>query len=343
LSLSTCLRKGQGPIVAFRGVGKVYSPTPYWARFLARTVIRNPIVALNEVSIDLAPGELCAVVGPNGAGKTTLFRILVGLTTPTSGSATVLGLDVDRDSQAVRAMTGWMPADDRSLFLRLSCRENLYFHGRMHGLDSAWLRPRIDSTLEQVGLASAADNAAFSLSSGMRARLLLARALLHQPRVLILDEPTGALDPVAAYAMLELLREIVAEERLAALISSHRLEEIEALGNQVVLLDRGHVRYHGSLEHLRGQVDHPRVGLRLATANATAHVRELLGSIIVETSPDGLLWCTLPAGQTVGHLLSELGPWAAQLTWIAEQPLPLRDLLARLYGDEFLTTVEAPR
>jgi len=322
--------------VVARRLKKIYEPSPRWMKFLVRTNLTQDVVALDEVDFEVGPGELLAVVGPNGAGKSTAFRILVGLTSPTSGSAKVMGLDSTTESKRVRRLTGWMPAEDRSLLLRLSCRENLRFHGRLHGMQQRHVEERIDTILDQVGLAVFADATPFALSAGMRARLQLARALLHEPRVLILDEPTGAVDPVAAHALLELIIEIVEKNRLAALISSHRLEEIEALHSHVILLDRGAIRYDGDLDDLRRKYDRARVELEF-TDHTSASQAELMlkrGQKVESSAIDGdSLVVTLSPGVRLSDVFAGLGGEREQLVHMRDSRTPLRDVLAALYRD----------
>ncbi len=325
--------------ISVRNVSKVYHPSPGWMKILVRSNITSPVVALDDVSFEVGPGEICAVVGPNGAGKTTTFRILVGLTTPSSGRASVMGFNSQHDSVAVRRMVGWMPGEERSLLMRLSCSENLHFHGRLQGLKGPELQARIQDTLAKVGLAHAAQHSVFALSSGMRAKLQLARALLHQPRVLILDEPTSSIDPVAAHELLGLIISIVEEERLAALISSHRLEEIEALHSQVVLLDRGRVRYDGDLDELRSVVDRRQLEIRFRSDEGARRARKLIktgGLADVMSGENGLVSCVLSSTETTtGDILSALAPVAADIIHLQEARRPLRDILAEMYrGDE---------
>jgi ABC-2 type transport system ATP-binding protein len=317
-----------------KDVSKVYYPSPGWMKFLVRTNIKNEVRALDGVSLEVRPGEICAVVGPNGAGKTTTFRILVGLTSATTGSASVMGFDCDRESVAVRQRVGWMPAEDRSLIMRLSCAENLHFHGRLQGLKGEDLKQRIRETLAMVGLAHAAESSVFALSAGMRARLQLARALLANPKVLILDEPTGSVDPIASYELLNLLMEIVAEHELAVLISSHRLEEIEALHSHAILLDKGQVRFDGNLDQLRGRLDRPTLELEF-TSQATAKeaaatvVATRLGEIVL--SEENTIQFVLAEGTSVGRAMHALSPKLEDMTHVRELQTPLRDLLAQIY------------
>ena len=249
------------PVASLRGITKVYRPTPPAMRALVRTTDLRGRCGTNGVDLDVGAGQTVAVVGPNGAGKTTIFRILTGLTTPTTGTVRVLGLDADRQSLDVRRVVGFMPAEDRSLFMRMTCLENLRFHARLQRIPRRELLSRCRAMLDEVGLAGRAKSSVFALSAGMRARLQLARALLHRPRLVILDEPTGAVDPVGAHELLELVQRMVREHNLAALISSHRLEEIEALGSNVVLLDKGRIRYQGNLDGLRARWQRPFVEL----------------------------------------------------------------------------------
>lgn len=148
--------------LSVRNLSKVYYPSPAWLRMLLKTAITKPVVALDDISFGLKRGEICVIVGPNGAGKSTLFRILTGLTTATSGSATVLGHDV-KDGVQIRSLIGFMPAEDRNLMLRHTCAQNLEFRGRLQGLPKRELPDRIDEVLEQVGIPHAKNQAAISL------------------------------------------------------------------------------------------------------------------------------------------------------------------------------------
>ncbi|MDT5038991.1 MAG: type transport system ATP-binding protein [Micromonosporaceae bacterium] len=321
-----------GEVIVLSGMTKVYEPTPGWMRVLARTHIKSSVVALDGVDLTVRAGEICAIVGPNGAGKTTLFRILVGLTTATSGTGAIAGLDVGRDSEQIRQIVGWMPSEDRSLLMRATCRENLHLHGRLQGMSRAALRARIPEVLATVDLAGHVDTVVAGLSAGMKARLRLARALLPGPRVLILDEPTGAVDPIAAHGLLNLITALVRRERLAVLISSHRLEEIEALRSQALLMDKGRVRYFGDLDRLREEWERPRLELVLDSPGAANRVAADLVAQGVETTVDGCsVRCGLRTRDGAGAVLAALGPTIREVRHVREIPMPLRDLIARAY------------
>jgi ABC-2 type transport system ATP-binding protein len=301
-------------------------------RIFARTHLQETVRALDGVDLTVRAGEICAIVGPNGAGKTTMFRILVGLTTSTGGAGHVLGLDVDRDSEQVRQVVGWMPSEDRSLLMRATAKENLQLHGRLQGMPRTQLAERIPHVLEMVNLGAQTESVVAGLSAGMRARLRLARALLPGPRALILDEPTGAVDPIAAHGLLTLIMDLVKQERLAVLISSHRLEEIEALQSKALLMDGGRIKYSGDLDSLRQKWDQPQLELVMANERDTRLVAEGLRLQGLEVTVDDFaVRCRLTGDQTVGAVLGRLGETAASIQHIREMPMPLRDLIAHVY------------
>ncbi len=321
-------------LVEVDNVSKVYEPSPPLMRLLLRTAIRSPIRALTDVSLSLDRGEILAVVGPNGAGKSTLFRVLTGLTTPTRGRATIAGLDVTTASHRVRRLIGFAPAEERTLLLRHTCFENLRFHGQMQGMERQVLARRIDEVLEFTGLSAARNQVGFALSTGMRARLQLARAMLHSPRVLILDEPTGAIDPVAASELLQVIKQL-ASDGIAILISSHRLEEIQALHDRVVLINRGQIIYAGDLDALRDRWQKPRlllefhngdnaavVGRRLASAPDLRVARQDGAELVLVTDVD------------TGGVLARLGSDIGLLKAIRPVTMPLMELLAEVLADD---------
>ncbi len=319
-------------VIVLSGLTKLYEPTPGWMRVFARTHITEPVRALDGVDLTVRAGEICAIVGPNGAGKTTLFRIIVGLTVASSGAGSVLDYDLQRHSEQIRRVVGWMPSEDRSLLMRSTCKENLQLHGRLQGMTRAQLAQRIPEVLESVNLGRQTESMVASLSAGMKARLRLARALLPSPRALILDEPTGAVDPIAAHGLLNLIMELVRSQRLAVLISSHRLEEIEALKSKALLLDGGRVKYSGDLDTLRKRWETPQLELTFAdvatAALAMARLRE--GGLAAEQDKETVL-CPYPATGGAGTVLACLGALAAQVQHVREQPMPIRDLIARVY------------
>ena len=315
--------------ISVENLSKVYEPSPPWMKLLLKSAIDSPVVALDDVSLEVKPGEICVVVGPNGAGKSTLFRILTGLVTSTSGRATILGHDIE-EGRRVRSLIGYMPAEDRNLMLRHTCAQNLLFRGKLQGIPKSELSDRVDEALEQTGILRARDQAAVSLSTGMRARLQLAAAILHKPDVLILDEPTSTVDPVGAYELLTLIEQMAADHGLSILLSSHRLEEIDALHNKVAFLDRGRLIHYGNLGELRRMWDQPRYRISFGPGVDPVEVGQRL-----ERSAD--LDCDVLDGslevateRSIGELIRALGPEADAITSLEHVMMPLRELFHRL-------------
>lgn len=323
------------PAVSLSNVSKVYEPSPPLMRLLLRSSISEPVTALAGVTLNVAEGEVCAVVGPNGAGKSTMFRILTGLTTPTHGRASVLGIDATSDSHKVRRLVGFAPAEERTLMLRHTCRENLVFHGQMQGMGRHHLKRRIDETLELVGLAEAGDRVGFALSSGMKARLQLARALLHQPQVLILDEPTAAVDPVSAFGFLEIIQQIARDDGVAVLISSHRLEEIEALRDKIVLLNRGRIIFAGDLDSLRRLWERPLVEMVFTSQEAGRRaVLRIVKTDSAELVSDSGPAFRLSSEVGTGKLLAMLDDDLREVVSVQQTRIQLLELFAQVLGQD---------
>jgi ABC-2 type transport system ATP-binding protein len=198
------------------------------------------VCAIAGVSFDVEHGEAVALVGHNGAGKTTLMRILATLVLPTRGRALLDGFDVARDAMRARQQLGYHTGGDEGFYGRLSGRENLAFFAAMNNLTGADARTRIASSAEYLGLSEDLDRQVRTYSTGMRHSLGLARALLHGPRVLLLDEPTRSLDPLAAADFRRLLKDDIVRRRGTTLVfASHTLAEVDEIADRVILLDHG--------------------------------------------------------------------------------------------------------
>jgi ABC-2 type transport system ATP-binding protein len=228
------------------GLGKRYPRPPWYLRPVMRVASDTEVEALRDVSFHVDPGEIVGLIGPNGAGKTTLIKIISTLVTPTAGSVEVEGFDVVDEPAAVRARLGLVLTDERTVYWRLDGRQNLEFFGVMAGLAPAAARRRAGELLEAVGLASR-DKRVMGYSSGMRSALNLARAVMAEPSLLVLDEPTRSLDPLASAQIGELLRSETGRGR-AVLLASHRMDEVASLCDRVVVLVGGEVRFVGPPE-----------------------------------------------------------------------------------------------
>jgi ABC-2 type transport system ATP-binding protein len=199
------------------------------------------VVALDELDLDVRAGEIVALLGPNGAGKSTLLRTLATTVIPDEGSVEVCGVDVLADPAEGRGRVGVMIGDERSLYWRLSGRENLAFFAALHGVRRRPALARAGEVLELVGLGAAADRRVSGYSSGMRARLSLARALLPDPPVLLLDEPTRSLDPLAAGGFRETAVDLAGKRDVGILFATHDLHEAVAISDRIVVLGAGRV------------------------------------------------------------------------------------------------------
>jgi ABC-2 type transport system ATP-binding protein len=204
--------------------------------------------ALDKVSLQVDAGEMVALLGPNGAGKTTLFQLLTGLFVADSGAVEVLGADMRRDPVAALAQLG-VVFQQPALDLNLSVRASLRFHADLHGLPGAVSRPRIDALLERFGLAAVAAQPARSLSGGNRRKVELLRALLHEPRLLLMDEATVGLDPASRAQMLDEVLHARTGRGIGVLWATHLVDEAER-AQRVVVLHRGTVRWDGTAAEL---------------------------------------------------------------------------------------------
>jgi ABC-2 type transport system ATP-binding protein len=205
----------------------------------------NGTLAVAGVDLEIAEGEIFGLVGPNGAGKTTMLRMLATLLEPTSGDAEIAGESIRRNPQAVRRVLGYMP-DAFGVYDDMKVWEYLDFFGRCYGLGAAQRRRIIGDLLELVDLAAKRDQYVLNLSRGMQQRLCLAHALVHDPKVLLLDEPASGLDPRARVELRELLRELRSLGK-TIVISSHILPELEELCTSVAIVDRGRVLAAGTI------------------------------------------------------------------------------------------------
>jgi ABC-2 type transport system ATP-binding protein len=199
----------------------------------------GPVRALGGVSFHAQPGEFIALLGPNGAGKSTLFQLLSGLFVPDSGRIAVMGHDMRRDPVPALAQLG-IVFQQPTLDLELTVTDNLMFHAGLHGMPRAAARARVDDELGRLGLKDRARDKALKLSGGNRRRVELARALMHDPRVLLMDEPTVGLDPASRSDLLKLLLGMRAERGVAVLWATHLCDEVPD-ADRVIVLHRGQI------------------------------------------------------------------------------------------------------
>ena len=206
-------------------------------------------IAVNNVSFDVHGGEIFGFLGPNGAGKTTTIKMIVGLLQPTSGSVKVAGFDVQTQPLLAKAASGYVP-DTPNLYAKLSGRELLRFVGDLYSLDRQQVARRMDELLRVLELSAAADDTIDSYSHGMQQKASLAAALVHDPRVLVLDEPTVGLDPKSARLIKDILRQL-AERGAAVMLSTHILEIAERMCDRIGIINKGQLVAIGTMDELR--------------------------------------------------------------------------------------------
>jgi ABC-2 type transport system ATP-binding protein len=213
----------------------------------------GPISAVDGIDLEIASGEFFGLLGPNGAGKSTTIGMLTTRVRPTGGLAEVAGIDVTKSPASVKQRLGVVPQTN-TLDRALSVRDNLVFHGRYFGLSGRESRRRADDLLERFQLSDRADAQVLTLSGGMAQRLMFARALLHEPEVLILDEPTSGIDPQTRINLWEILRDLHTAGQ-TILLTTHYMEEADTLCDRIAIIDHGRVLALGSPAELKAGLD----------------------------------------------------------------------------------------
>src|SRR5271165_1475391 len=260
----------------------------------------GPMLALNSLDLTVNRGDLFGFIGSNGAGKTTTLRILATFLAPTSGQATILGHDVVRDADAVRHVIGYMP-DFFGVYKDMEVTEYLDFFGACYKIPTAQMEKTVNDVLELVGLSEKRGSLIGALSRGMQQRLGLARVLIHDPQLLLLDEPASGLDPRARIEMMAILQEL---QRLGKtiIISSHILSELQTLCNRVAIIEKGKLIYSGPVQGVRDQMSSGLI-VWVKVAAETDRAIELLKTrpeVAEVSTSDGEIKITL-ASQDIDH------------------------------------------
>lgn len=245
----------------------------------------NNIKALDRVSLKIIDGEVFGLLGPNGAGKTTTINILSTLLFPDSGDVLMNGLDYRKNRDACKLQIGVVP-QEISLYETLSAQENLMFWGGLYQIPSRVLESRVKSVLELVGLYERRHDAVKTYSGGMKRRVNIASALLHEPKILLMDEPTVGIDPQSRNRIFEIIQELN-HEGMTIIYTTHYMEEAERLCNTIAIMDNGRVIAKGSLEELK-KISESRDILRLKTSLLDSHnLDKLTNSIHLKFAHNG--------------------------------------------------------
>lgn len=281
---------------------------------LARTF--GELNAVDDVSLHIDPGETYGLLGPNGAGKTTTISMICGLLTPTGGTVHVLGNRISPATSAAKAAIGLVP-QDIALYPDLSARENLRFFGRLQGLRGAALESRIDEVLDVVGLRDRAKDRIETYSGGMKRRANIAVGMLHQPRLLVLDEPTVGVDPQSRHSILEAVAAL-GTGGMAVLYTTHYMEEAERLCDRIGIIDTGHLIAEGtSAELVAGLGRSTAVAVRADGAPAALERwRAALGAlpeVAVQATTAGVNLTCADATSTVAMAFERAGDYGVSI------------------------------
>ena len=291
--------------------------------------------ALRDVSFAVPRGSLCGLVGPNGAGKTTTLRILATDLTANEGEVEVLGHSLPRQASELRPKIGYMP-DSAGLYEELTLTEYLEFFASFYGIDAAARKEAVQTALELAGTTDFAGRRLHGLSRGERQRVLLARTLIHDPELLILDEPAAGLDPRGRVELRELLR-LLHERGKTVLISSHILADLEEICSHLVLIDRGRVLFQGSRERLLSS-GLQRCRIRIESMDGPARLIERLEGhqgIVMDEPVDNWLEIDTPVDPQFAHdLLRRLLDQGVPITSFARRTESLEDIYLRLTEPE---------
>jgi len=289
----------------------------------------DDLTAVDRVTFSVAPGEILALLGPNGAGKTTTVRMLAAILRPTVGHAFVAGYSVTRQPQEVRRRVGLL-TEHPGLYLRMRGKEYLDFFGRLMGLSACERERRARELLARFGMSQAWDQRIGTYSKGMRQKMALVRAMLHDPPVLLLDEPTSAMDPHSA----KLVRDAILSlrhHRRAIVICTHNLAEAEALADRIAIIRRGKIIALGTPAELKARLLGPPL-MELRLTHSTDGVVKLVSDLVkIQMKGDDWLRYSTPEPEEINPLLLQtLAAHGVGIVTLSEVPRSLEDVYLRV-------------
>jgi len=295
----------------------------------------GPVVAVDGATFEVRAGEVFGLLGPNGAGKTTTIHCISGLLKPASGRVRVAGHDVVREGKAARASIGVAP-QELALYEELSAAENLAYWGGVQGLQGAQLKQRIEETLELFGLQDRAREPVKRFSGGMKRRLNFACAVVHSPKVLLLDEPTVGVDPQSRVRLLEMVRQ-QAMQGVCVLYTTHYMEEAETLCDRLAIMDNGRLIAQGTLAELRAVLGERELLTLTGTweeRNVRAVLERMDGLEILQVGPEELTLAAADASARLAKIFGLLGAAGAEIRGATVRQPSLESLFIRLTGKE---------
>ncbi|MGB7788136.1 ATP-binding cassette domain-containing protein [Methanoregula sp.] len=291
----------------------------------------NELIAVNNISFDIDQGEIFGLLGPNGAGKTTTLSMLATMLTPTSGSATVNGIDISQDPDGVRKSIG-IVFQDQSLDEELTAWENMDFHGRLYRIPAGTRNQRITELLTLVELNDRRDDIVKTFSGGMRRRLEIARGLLHHPAVLFLDEPTLGLDPQTRNHLWHYIATLAKEKGITIILTTHYMEEADRLCNRVAIIDHGRIIAIDTPKNLKDGLGGDLVTIGSPDPAAVAEALKEPWVARVETHNDDVVVSLKNADQHVSTIVTLLNQRQIPITSITIHKPTLEDVFLSFTG-----------
>jgi len=292
------------------------------------------IIAVNKITLTVNPGEVLALLGPNGAGKTTTVRMLSAVLKPTHGSARIAGYDVVTHARTVRAMVGVL-TEMPGLYTRMTGREYLDFFGRMHGLSKAKRGERLTLLADWFQMTLALDRRLGEYSKGMAQKIALIRTLLHDPSVLLLDEPTSAMDPESARLVRDTIMQMRDDDHRAIIICTHNLTEAEELADRIAIICNGEIIEQGTTAELKMRLlGPPLMELRLATQSHNGLIPLVESFAHIETVGDTWLRYRTPVPHTTNPaLLQALSVAQVPVVTLSAVPQSLESVYLRVIAE----------
>jgi drug efflux transport system ATP-binding protein len=286
------------------------------------------VVAVDRVNFTIGYGEIFGFLGPNGSGKSTTIRMLCGILAPTSGTATVAGLDVNEDPEGIKKSIGYV-SQSFSLYTDLTVEENLRFYGQIYSLPSQELKNRMEQVIELTQLDSMRHKISGTLSGGYKQRLAVANAILHKPRILFLDEPTSGVDPISRRALWEILYQL-AEEGVALFVTTHYMEEAERC-NQIAFISQGRLLTHGEPNQLKTEISGKLLEVECSPLMKASRVFQKIPGVTGLTAYSTTLHLNVTDPEMVSRSLKEAAQKEKiEITSIKPIPASLEDVFATL-------------
>jgi ABC-2 type transport system ATP-binding protein len=292
--------------------------------------------AVDRVTYSVEPGEVFGVLGPNGSGKTTMVRLLNGVLTPSEGEAHVLGLDPMTHGPDVRRQTGVL-TETPSLYERLTAHDNLTLFGTLYDVPESKLAARVNETLELFGLSERANDKAGGFSKGMKQRLALARALIHEPQILFLDEPTAALDPEASQQVTTLIENLSHQAGRTVFLATHKLDEAQRLCDRVAVINKGRLLAVGTPSDLARELWNAHwldFELRATPDTTVLDGLRALRCVINVSSEDGRLSVQMDSDEMVPALVAEVARLGGQIMRVNPREHSLEEIYFELQKRE---------